>query len=303
MTARPLSFGVRDTPRRRGRSSRRFASRNPRGGAAAGRAKRSLGQNFLIDRNLARKIVEAGGAGPGDPVLEIGPGRGALTSILADRGVRLIAVELDALLAEELAARFRRNERVRILRGDVLDPSLTRELSDWDRTRVIGCIPYNITTPILFRLLEAPRPLDIVLTVQKEVAERLTAPPGGKTYGALTVGVALHAKARTLFSVSRHAFRPVPRVESCVVRITPRHPSISREASRRARRLARAAFSWRRKQLRVILSRHPDLSGSRAAGVVWQAALDELEIPGEIRPEQLAPKTFLALAERMKPSK
>jgi hypothetical protein len=166
-----------------------------------GAPKRSLGQNFLVDPNVQRRIVDACGAGAGDPVLEIGPGRGALTTHLIERGVLLTVVELDDVLARELEARF--GDSVTVIHADVLSLDLASRLPDWASTHVIGNIPYNITSPLVFHLLEVPRPLDLVLMVQAEVAERLTASPGTKAYGALTVGVRSVAEVRRLFAVSR----------------------------------------------------------------------------------------------------
>ncbi len=261
------------------------------------RPKRSLGQNFLIDPNLQRKIAGAVGAGPGDPVLEIGPGRGALTEHLVRAGVALTAVELDDGLAAALAERYRHDPRVEVVHGDILSLDLRALASDWAATRVVGNIPYNITTPIVFRLLRLPCPADIVVTVQAEVAARILAPPGTRTYGALTVGVAVHADASAVCKVPRGAFRPVPKVDSVALRITPRSPPpLTPEASRRVRALTRAAFSWRRKQLGTILRRHPDLRCSAA----WvEEALAERSLSATLRPERLSPDDFVALSRAL----
>ena len=171
--------------------------------------KRSLGQNFLVDPNLQRKIAAAVGAAEEEPVLEIGPGRGAITEHLAAAGVALTAVELDDDLAAALAERYGHDPRVRVVHGDILALDLRALAPDWAATRVVGNIPYNITTPIIFKLLELPCPADIVITVQAEVAARILAPPGSRTYGALSVGVAVHAVASKVCKVPRGAFRPV----------------------------------------------------------------------------------------------
>lgn len=279
-----------------------------------GGPKRSLGQNFLVDPNLQRKIAgavggQAGAAGDraGDRVLEIGPGRGALTRHLVQRGGQLWAVELDDQLAAALAARYREDPRVTVVHGDVLRVDLPALTGDWPATRVVGNIPYNITTPILFRLLAPPCPAEIVVTVQAEVAARMLAGPGSRTYGALSVGVSLHAQAARLFKVPRHAFRPVPKVESAVVRLTPyAPPRLSPPMAAKVRRLVRAAFSWRRKQIKTILARHPELrpacGGSPADGGAPDAALDALKARGvssTARPEELSPEDFTALAEAL----
>ncbi|MDE2875312.1 MAG: 16S rRNA (adenine(1518)-N(6)/adenine(1519)-N(6))-dimethyltransferase RsmA [Gemmatimonadota bacterium] len=263
------------------------------------RAKRSLGQNFLVDPNLQRKIVGAVRAGRDDPVLEIGPGRGALTAHLAERGVRLNLVELDDHLAAELAARYREDPRVRVVHGDILSLDPAALGGEWARTTVVGNIPYNITTPIIFRLLRLPYPRDIVLTVQAEVAARILAGPGTRTYGALSVGVGLHARASRICKVPRTAFRPVPRVDSEAMRITPHSPPrLTRSAAARVRSLTRAAFSWRRKQLGTILARHPDLRCPRDRS---EAVLADLGLSSTVRPERLSPEDFMALAEALLP--
>ena len=262
-----------------------------------GRPKRSLGQNFLVDPNLRRKIAAAVGAGEGEPVLEIGAGRGALTDHLVQAGVALTAVELDDALAPELAARYRHDPRVEVVHGDVLSLDLATLTADWAATRVVGNIPYNITTPIIFRLLTLPFPADIVLTVQAEVAARILAGPGSRTYGALSVGVAVHAQASRVCKVPRGAFRPVPRVDSVALRITPRvPPALDAEASRRVRTLTRAALSRRRKQLGKILHRHPEL---RCPAADVARALADRSLPPSIRPEQLSPDDFIALSEAL----
>lgn len=261
------------------------------------RPKRSLGQNFLVDENVQKKIVAALDAGPDDEVLEIGPGRGALTRHLAGRVKRLVLVELDDELARRLAEVYEGRPDVAVLHRDVLDIDLG-SLSDTPGSLlVVGNIPYNITTPIVFKLLERPRPLRIVLMVQAEVADRIVAAPGSKAYGALSVGVRSVARVERLFDVGRGAFRPVPRVDSAVLRIEPLVPEpLERKEEARLRRLVRAAFQWRRKQLAKILRDHPDLElpeeiperAARAAGIDLRD-----------RPERLAPEQFVALARAL----
>ena len=189
--------------------------------SAYGRPKRSLGQNFLVDPNIQRKIVAALGAGVDDEVLEIGPGRGALTRHLAAEVGRLVLIELDDALAAARAEEFAARRDVTVVHGDVLEIDLSAHVTDPGELLVIGNIPYNITTPIIFRLLRRPRPVDIVLMVQDDVADRIVAPVGSKTYGALSIGVRSVARVEKLFKVGRNAFRPVPGVDSAMVRITP----------------------------------------------------------------------------------
>ncbi len=261
------------------------------------RAKRSLGQNFLTDPNIQRKIVAAVDAGPEDEVVEIGPGRGALTSHLVGSVRRLVLVELDDDLAARLTDEYGGREDVEVIHGDVLDVALAQHLEDPADVRVVGNIPYNITTPILFRLLERPRPREIVLMVQEEVADRIVATPGTSAYGALAVGVQTVARAERLFRVGRQAFRPAPRVDSAVIRVRPIRPEpLTAEEEGRLRTLVRAAFQWRRKQLGKILRDHPDLQTPRRAAVV---AADHCGVDLETRPERLSPDEFVRLAGKL----
>jgi 16S rRNA (adenine1518-N6/adenine1519-N6)-dimethyltransferase len=264
------------------------------------RAKRRLGQNFLVDPNLQRKIVNALEPVSGDTIIEIGPGRGALTHHLADAGARLLAIELDDDLAAELAAEFQDRPNITIIHTDILDwdpltlPGANGSAGD-ARTlvKVVGNIPYNITSPILFRLLEWPLVPDrIVLMVQKEVAERILATPGEKAYGALTVGVQAQARVERLFHVGRQAFRPVPGVDSTVIRIWPR-PSTGPGTGEPLRSLTRAAFGMRRKQLQKILRSAPGYGLESAAA---ERVLGEVGLQPEDRPETLEPHTFVRLA-------
>jgi 16S rRNA (adenine1518-N6/adenine1519-N6)-dimethyltransferase len=258
------------------------------------RPKKSLGQNFLVDRNLQRRIVDALGAGPDDEVLEIGPGRGALTAHLVGRVRRLVLVELDDDLVEALQVAYGERPDVEVVHADVLSVRTEGLSASPAALRVVGNIPYNITTPILFHLLRRPRPAVILLMIQKEVAERLTAAPGTSEYGALSVGVRTVATVERVVNVPRGAFRPVPRVDSAVVRITPLDPPPLDETEEvRLRTLTRAAFQWRRKQLQKILRDHPDL-------LLPEARLPALEAEAgysfTARPETLSPEGFVRLS-------
>ena len=265
--------------------------------AAHGRPKRSLGQNFLVDPNLQRKIVAALGAGAADEVLEIGPGRQALTRHLVGKVGRLVLVELDDELARSLQEEHGGRDDVEVVHADVLDVRLEDHLRDPSAALVVGNIPYNITTPIIFSLLARPRPHSILLMVQDDVADRIVAPVGTKAYGALSIGVRSVAGVERLFRVARGAFRPVPNVDSAIVRIVPTRPEpLSPAEEARLRRLVRAAFQWRRKQLFKILRDHPDLATppDRAA-----ALLEAVGSSSEDRPERLTPDQFVALARTL----
>ncbi len=258
------------------------------------RAKKSLGQNFLVDGNLQRKIVAAVGATPADEVLEIGPGRGALTEHLDGTCRRLILVELDDRLSRDLQDRYRGRDDVEVVHADFLDTDLAALSSNPSALKVVGNIPYNVTAPIVFKLLERPRPAEIVLMVQREVAQRMAADPGTPQYGAMTVGVQSVAAVESLFKVPRTAFRPVPRVDSSVVRIRPLFPPPLTPAEEEGlRTLTRVAFGWRRKQFQKILRDHPE----------YRVPSDDLERLERAfghsltrRPETFGPGDFLRLS-------
>ena len=185
-------------------------------------AKRSLGQNFLVDANIQKKIVVALGAGPADEVLEIGPGRGALTDLLVPRAQRLIAIELDRILSAQLRMKYDARSNIEIVEGDVLQVDLAALIGRGRKARVIGNLPYYITSPILERLYRFWKSIDtIVLLVQREVAERMAAPPGSRDYGLLSAVTQLHARVEKLFTLPPGAFTPPPKVHSTVVRLTP----------------------------------------------------------------------------------
>ncbi|HEV2130554.1 MAG TPA: 16S rRNA (adenine(1518)-N(6)/adenine(1519)-N(6))-dimethyltransferase RsmA, partial [Longimicrobiaceae bacterium] len=251
------------------------------------RAKRSLGQNFLVDPNIQRKIVEALDPQPTDEVLEIGPGQGALTRHLAGRVRRLVLVELDDELARRLREEFSADPSVEVVHADIMDVPLERISADPAVLKVIGNIPYNITTPILFSLLERRRrPREIVLMVQREVADRILAPPGNKTYGALAVGVQTVADAERVLNVGRNAFRPVPDVESTALRIVPHQPPrLLEEEEPRVRNLTRAAFGQRRKQLQRILRDAYRLSPEQIEVLERALGLDLSARPETLTPE------------------
>lgn len=259
--------------------------------------KRALGQNFLVDRNIQRKIVDAVDPRPDQSVLEIGPGRGALTELLAERAGRLVLVELDDDLAAALEDRYQNESHVRVIHHDILKLPLDGVTPMPERLRVVGNIPYNITTPIIFHLLGGSRPADITLMVQSEVADRMLAEPGTSGYGALTVGVRSVARVERLMRVPPGAFRPRPRVESTVLRIEPFRPSPLEAGQEQAlRHVTRAVFQWRRKQLKRTLRDHPDL---RTAPDRMERIGSELDL--RRRPETLSPAEFTGLADLLFP--
>src|SRR5258705_11069913 len=223
------------------------ASSRPRGKFPPTR--KSLGQHFLTDRRILGRIADALQLKGGETVLEIGPGRGALTDILAERAGRLIAIEYDRALAELLRQRYAKRGNVLIAEADVLEVALG-DLAAGPYV-LVGNVPYYITTPIVFHALVPPRADRAVYLVQREVAQRLSARPGSKEYGALTVNVGAVARAETLFGVPAGAFSPPPKGGSGVVRITPpAEPRASPAEERPVPTPRRGAFRMRRQPMR-----------------------------------------------------
>jgi len=262
------------------------------GKAERPRPKRALGQNFLVDPNIQRKIVRELDPQAVDVVLEVGPGHGELSQYLVGCCRRLILIEKDRDLAAGLRDRWGDRPDVDVVEGDALRLELSEFVREATAVRVVSNVPYNITSPLVFAFLRLdPAATRIVLTVQREVAERIVAPPGIKAYGALSVGVQAIAGASLAFRVGRQAFRPVPAVDSAVVRLEPR-PDAAAVDRAALRTLTRACFNRRRKQLQKTLRTAPELS---FAGDV-ESVLAQLSIDPAVRPEMLDPPTFVRLA-------
>lgn len=259
------------------------------------RAKKSLGQNFLVDPNYQRKIIDALDVQSGDDVLEIGPGTGALTQHIVGKVRTFTAIELDNELAAALTARYHDRADFKLIHQDVMDV----DLSEITATKIVGNIPYNITSPLLFKLLErSVRSPEILLMVQKEVADRIVAHAGDADYGALTVGVQSVAAAERLFIVPRGAFRPVPKVDSAMVRIVPYRPPVLNEREEAdLRTLTRAAFSWRRKQLQNTL-RNAEKYGLPSQHLHQIETATGFVLTN--RPEQFTPAEFAALSRALR---
>jgi 16S rRNA (adenine1518-N6/adenine1519-N6)-dimethyltransferase len=250
------------------------------------RAKRRLGQHFLSDPKILGRIADALEATEGNTVLEIGPGPGGLTAALAERAGRLVAIEKDAELVPGLRERF---PRVTVVEGDALE--LDWHVLAGPGALVAGNIPYNITSPLIDKALVPPRPPRIVFLVQKEVADRVTAEPGGGTYGALSVGVQAVARAERLFVLPAGAFHPRPKVDSAVLRLTPLdRPLIPDRDVPLFRRLVVGIFGFRRKQLGRGVRELTGWGADRAADALAQAAIDPAA-----RPETLSPPAFVRL--------
>jgi 16S rRNA (adenine1518-N6/adenine1519-N6)-dimethyltransferase len=263
------------------------------------RPKKALGQNFLTDRRVLEQIVAAVDVAPGDAVLEVGPGRGALTTLLAEHAGRLVAIELDRQLVPQLRAHFAAQEHVEIVEADILSVDIPHLLTQRGagRWKVAANLPYNISTPVLFRLLDCREFFSrLVLMFQREVGERLMAFPGGKEYGALSVLFRLHFDVNRVMNVRPGAFYPVPKVDSVVLRFTPlTAPRVEVGDEAFFRRVVKAAFSQRRKTLWNCL---------RAAGLIegddrLLMALQRGGIDGSRRGETLSLDEFAALTRAL----
>src|SRR3989454_3574722 len=210
--------------------------------------RRSLGQHFLIDKNIVHKIVRLAELQPGETVLEIGPGQGILTEALLDSSGLVVAVELDAALCGRLRTTLGRRTNFRLIEGDALAFDYAQVPSPF---LVVANLPYYVSTPLLFRLLEERRRIDrLVLMLQEEVVARLAAAPGGKDYGALSIAAQFYCEVRRAFRVAPTCFRPKPQVGSAVAVLTPLpKPRVSVADEAFFFRVVRAGFAHRRKAL------------------------------------------------------
>ncbi len=272
----------------------RFVQRRLR--EAGLRPRHNMSQNFLADVDVLEGILREANPGPGRRVLEIGPGLGFLTGGLLAAGAQVTAVELDRGLVAVLRETFPDELEagaLRIVEGDALDQDLVRLVpAPYD---VVANIPYHITSPILHRLLgQAPRPERLVLMVQREVAERIAAPPGEMSY--LSVFCQYHAKARVAFRVPREAFEPAPKVESAILVLEPfaADDRLDPEAEDGLWRVVQAGFRERRKMLHNVLTRQLPIPPDRV-----DAALGATGIDRNRRPQTLAVGEWLALVEAL----
>jgi 16S rRNA (adenine1518-N6/adenine1519-N6)-dimethyltransferase len=251
--------------------------------------RKRFGQHFLTDPASLRRIVDALSPESSDVVLEIGPGKGALSDALLSRCRRLVAIEIDRDLVKYLRHKYADRQNVEIVEADALE-------TDWSAITgpsylLAGNLPYYITTPLIFRILEHPRPRRAVLLVQREVAERLTADAGRGEYGALTVNVQSSATVRIVGHVSAGSFHPKPKVDSSIVMLTPLpEPLLGTDEEVPFRRFVQAVFGMRRKTLLRVLRELRSEDAGRAAEI-----LDSLGLEPSMRPEVVGPSDFVRL--------
>jgi 16S rRNA (adenine1518-N6/adenine1519-N6)-dimethyltransferase len=257
------------------------------------RPRKTLGQHFLIEPALARRIVELAGVGPGDRVVEVGPGLGSLTVALAAAGAHVVAIEADAALipaVEEAVAPF---GTVEVLHADAMSVAWGSVLHGPGPWRMVANLPYNVSVPVVLRVLdEEPRIERLLVMVQREVGERLAAQPGDPQYGAVSLRVAYAADATALRRVARSVFWPQPNVDSVLVSLERRPPPVGTDPDRRFA-LVRTAFAERRKTMRNALVRF-GLPRERADPVLAACG-----IAPSTRPEALGLGAFAALVEQV----
>jgi len=250
-------------------------------------AKKRFGQHFLHDPQVIQRILRGIDPKPGQSLVEIGPGPGALTAPLLARTGHLSVIELDRDVLPHLRSACAGAGTLEVIEADALRVDFTA-LAAGRRLRVVGNLPYNISTPLLFHLLRHAAVIDdMVFMLQKEVVDRMCAGPGEEAYGRLSVALAAQAEVTALFDVGPGAFKPPPKVWSAVVRLVPRAPDFQIDDTALFDRLVTQAFSQRRKTLSNALRGLLDADGIRAAGI------DPM-----LRPERLSAAEFAALARR-----
>lgn len=254
------------------------------------RADKKLGQNFLIDETVVRRIVEAAELTPEDTVLEVGPGIGTLTQGLAESGANVVAVELDKRLLPVLDVTLEGYDNVRIVNGDILQVDIMEQVQKPD-FKCCANLPYYITTPIIFAILEKRLPMErLVVMVQKEVAERMAAKPGSKDYGALSVAIQYFTEPEIAFIVPPSSFIPAPSVDSAVIVCKRRStPPVEVCDENLFFRVVKAAFSLRRKMLSNSL-KNMGIKGEQVSKWLELAGVD-----GKRRAETLSLDDFAAL--------
>lgn len=269
-----------------------------------------LGQHFLSDPRILDRIADTLELRRDETVVEIGPGRGGLTDRLIPRAGRVVVIEIDRALAALLRERYAGEPKVEVIERDALEVHLADAARGATRTAtahleptpddaayvVVGNVPYYITTPLLFHSLARPRPSRAVFLIQREVAERIVAPPGSEAYGALSANVQALAQARIVFRVAPGAFQPPPKVDSAVIRIEPlANPLVEPHEERSFRTLVQGAFGLRRKQMRKVLRTLTSLDAPEAEAVLTAAGVEP-----DVRPETLGAEQFARILRALR---
>ncbi len=252
------------------------------------RPRKPLGQNFLIDGNIVRKSLELAGLQAGEQAVEIGPGLGTLTGAILELGCRVHAVELDFRLAEHLRTTVATEygERFHLVEGDAVKFPRADLPAAIHSFKVVANLPYAITTPWMDAILEDPLPSDMVLMMQKEAADRITARPGSKAYGAISVFICAAYERAGVHPVSRSCFYPVPGVDSMLLHLRRKdHPVL---LHKRSRELIRKVFTQRRKQIGSLLQKEP-------ATHEWLNTLEKFGCSRTTRPEAIPLEAWLEL--------
>lgn len=251
------------------------------------RARKRFGQNFLTDTQVIQRIAAVIAPAPGQLILEIGPGQAALTLPLAESGADLTVLELDRDLVTRLQTRFAGNNRVSVISGDALQMDFA-EVSGGRQFRLVGNLPYNISTPLLFHVLQwSDLVIDMHFMLQQEVVKRMAASPGSKAWGRLSVMCQYHCSVTELFTVKPESFSPAPRVHSSIVRLVPHgSPPVDIPDKAAFDRLVAQAFSQRRKTLRNSLR-----------GLLDTSSIESVGIDPGLRPEMLSLDQFAALSK------
>lgn len=261
---------------------------------------KSLGQNFLIDGNIVRKIVSESNITEEDYVLEIGPGMGTLTEELALRAKKVVAVELDDSLLPILDETLAKYDNVEIVHGDILKidiAKLIEEKLDNGPVKVVANLPYYVTTPIIARLIEEGLNLEsVTVMVQKEVADRMASGPGSKVYGSLSVFVNFYSNPKVIVKVPKTVFMPQPKIDSSVIKLTLKKelPDVDRD---KFFRVVKAAFSKRRKTIMNALSSY-DFDIEKE---IIKETLESLNISTEERAENLSVEDFIKISKTLPP--
>lgn len=263
--------------------------------------KKKFGQNFLIDPHVLDKIIEAAEITREDFVLEIGPGIGTMTQYLCEHARQVLAVEIDKNLIPILQETLAPYDNVEVRQGDILQQdirAIAEEYNDGKPIKVVANLPYYITTPIIMGLFESHVPLDnVTVMVQKEVADRMQAGPGSKTYGALSLAVQYYARPYLAANVPPNCFMPRPNVGSAVIRLQcPEHAPVEVADEKLMFRLIRASFNQRRKTLQNGIAGSPELSFSKEEVA---DALIHLGLSATIRGEKLGLREFAALSDEL----